>query len=102
MIQSSDPSEHPLYTKVNHALEQIRPYLEADGGNVSIIKITDSGKLVLEFEGACGQCPMSSMTFKAGIEEAIRRDCPEITEVVALNITAPDDPEAVLPSNYSK
>ena len=87
-----------LLEKVEATLEKIRPYLLADGGDVKILEITDSQKLIIEFEGACGSCPMSSMTFKAGIEEAIKRDCPEIASVEAVNITAPNDPRAKLPN----
>jgi Fe-S cluster biogenesis protein NfuA len=94
--------DQSLLQRVEQALEDIRPYLEADGGNVKIVELTESGKLVLEFEGACGSCPMSTMTFKAGIEESIKRECPEINEVIPLNLTDPDDPQAVLPSNLSK
>ncbi|MEM7548632.1 MAG: NifU family protein [Bacteroidota bacterium] len=90
-----------LLSKVESTLEKIRPYLLADGGDVKILEITDSGKLIIEFEGACGSCPMSSMTFKAGIEEAVKRDCPEITAVEAVNITAPNDPRAQLPNTIA-
>ena len=54
----------------------------------------------IELLGACGACPMSSMTFKAGVEEAIKREVPEIASVEAINITAVDDPNAKLPENF--
>jgi len=74
-----------LYTRTENALNTIRPYLATDGGNVKIIEITAEGILRLELLGSCGTCPMSSMTMKAGIEEAVRRLVPEITHVEAIN-----------------
>jgi Fe-S cluster biogenesis protein NfuA len=75
-----------LTTKVEEALQQIRPYLEADGGNVTLKEITDDLVVKLELHGACKNCSMSMMTMKAGIEETIRRSVPEIKEVIAVNI----------------
>lgn len=86
-----------LLEKVEKALDTIRPYLEADGGDVKILEIDDSYNLVLELLGNCGSCPMSTMTLKAGVEEAIKREVPEIKSVHAVNITSPDDPNAKLP-----
>ncbi len=75
-----------LKAKVEEALEQIRPYLQTDGGNVSLIEITDDKIVKLELLGACKSCSMSAMTLKAGIEEAIKRAAPEIKGVEAVNI----------------
>ena len=86
-----------LTEKVEIALNAIRPYLEQDGGNVRIIEITKEKKVVLELLGACGSCPMSTMTLKAGVEESIKRAVPEITAVEAINITEPGDPNAQMP-----
>lgn len=83
--------------KVETALGQIRPYLEADGGNVEVLEITGDMVVKLKLVGSCGSCPMSIMTLKAGIEEAVKRAVPEITAVEAINITDIDDPDAVLP-----
>ena len=79
-----------LIARVEDALLQIRPYLEADGGNVSLLEITDNNVVKLELHGACKSCSMSMMTMKAGIEETIKRSVPEVTSVIAVNI-----PEAV-------
>lgn len=76
-----------ILDKVENALNTVRPYLEADGGNVKIVEITDDMTVKLEFVGACGSCPMSTMTFKAGLEDTIRRTVPEIKDVIALNLT---------------
>ena len=80
-------------------MDTIRPYLEADGGNVSIAEITPENVVKLKLLGSCGSCPMSIMTLKAGIEQAILKAVPEITGVEALNLTDIDDPNAVLPEN---
>lgn len=78
--------EHPLSEKVEQALNSIRPYLEADGGNVRVTEITDDNIVRLELVGACGSCSMSAMTFKGGIEDAIRRQVPEVTGIEAINL----------------
>lgn len=86
-----------LIERVEKALNNIRPYLEADGGDVKILEINDDYVVRLELLGACGNCPMSTMTLKAGVEEAIKKAVPEITAVEAINVTAMDDPNAELP-----
>jgi Fe-S cluster biogenesis protein NfuA len=75
-------------SRVETALDSIRPYLEADGGNVRVIELNEDNILKLEFVGACGNCPMSTMTFKAGVEEAIKRAVPEIINIEVVNLTA--------------
>jgi len=76
-----------LIQRVETALDGIRPYLEADGGNVKVLEITDDMIVKLELLGACGSCPMSAMTLKAGVEESIKKAVPEIKEVIAVNMT---------------
>lgn len=77
--------EHEYYDKVLEALNGIRPYLEADGGNIEIINITSDNVVEVELLGACGSCPMSSMTMKAGVEQAIIAAVPSITAVRSIN-----------------
>ncbi len=89
--------EKSLKDRIETALDSIRPYLEADGGNVKILKVDGNNKVFLELLGNCGNCPMSTMTLKAGVEESIKRAVPEVTAVEAVNITSIDDPNAVLP-----
>ena len=72
--------------KIEQALDSIRPYLEADGGNVRVVELTEDMVLRLELMGACSSCPMSTMTLKAGVEEAIKRAIPEIVRVEAINV----------------
>jgi Fe-S cluster biogenesis protein NfuA len=88
-----------LLEQVEAALDTIRPYLLTDGGNVSVEDITPDGVVKLKLLGSCGSCPMSIMTLKAGIEEAIKKAVPEITGIEAINLTDVDDPDAVLPEN---
>jgi len=75
-----------LIEKIEKSLDSIRPYLIADGGNIRVLEITDDQIVKVEMQGACGECPMSSMTLKAGVEEAIRNAFPEIKGVVAVNV----------------
>jgi len=74
-----------LNKRVEEALDQIRPYLEADGGNVSLVEVTNEFVVKLKLLGACKNCSMSMMTLKAGIEETIKRAVPEIKSVEAIN-----------------
>jgi Fe-S cluster biogenesis protein NfuA len=77
-----------LTSRVEEALEQIRPYLKADGGNVSLVEITMDNIVKLELLGACKSCSMSMMTLKAGIEDTIRKSVPEIVSVEAVNLAS--------------
>jgi Fe-S cluster biogenesis protein NfuA len=69
--------------KVEKALRTIRPALQRDGGDVEIVDVAD-GVVKLRLTGACGGCPMATMTLKHGVERAIREEVPEVTEVVAV------------------
>ncbi|HNX81334.1 MAG TPA: NifU family protein [Candidatus Omnitrophota bacterium] len=70
--------------KVLKALEQVRPMLQADGGNVELVEVTPDGVVKLKLTGSCGCCPMSQMTLKMGIERILKQAVPEIKEVVAI------------------
>lgn len=69
--------------KVEEVINQIRPALEADGGNVELIDIKD-GVVSVKLTGACGSCPMSTLTLKMGIERLLKEKVPEIKEVVSV------------------
>lgn len=69
--------QEDLLVRVEAALDTIRPYLIADAGNVSIIEITEDKILRLKLLGSCESCPMSMMTLKAGIEQAVKKAVPE-------------------------
>ena len=77
-----------LHQQIETALDTIRPYLDADGGSVRLLNVTPDMVVELELLGACGTCPMSTMTLRAGIEQAIMRAIPSITRVEAVNATA--------------
>lgn len=72
--------------KIETSLNSIRPYLKADGGNVRINEVTPELVVKLEFVGNCGNCSMSTMTFKAGVEAAIKRDVPEVKSIEVVNL----------------
>lgn len=76
-----------LINEVEKALNSIRPYLEADGGDAKVIEVTEDGVAKVELLGACGDCPMSAMTLKAGIEQAIINAVPEVVKVEAVNLS---------------
>ena len=69
--------------KVEAALDKIRPNLMMDGGNVELVDVND-GTVKVKLTGACGGCPMSTLTLKMGIEKVIKEEIPEIKEVVAV------------------
>lgn len=77
-----------LRRRIEESLDSIRPYLMADGGSVRLLDITQDYVVELELMGACGTCPMSTMTLRAGIEQAIKRSIPQITRVEAINATS--------------
>ena len=68
--------------KVQEVLELIRPALQADGGDVELVDVTDDGIVSVRLTGACGSCPMSTMTLKMGIERTLREKMPEVKEVI--------------------
>ena len=68
--------------QVQEVLELIRPALQADGGDVELVDVSDDGIVSVRLTGACGSCPMSTMTLKMGIERTLREKMPEVKEVV--------------------
>jgi len=70
--------------KVEAALAKIRPSLQADGGDVELVGVNDNGVVTVRLTGACGGCPMATLTLKQGIERTLRREVPEVTQVVAI------------------
>jgi len=74
-----------IKARVESALEKIRPYLVADGGDIGLVEITDDMVVRVEMKGACNGCPFSMQTLKAGVEIAVKKEVPEIKEVVDVN-----------------
>ncbi len=71
--------------KVEEALNEIRPMLQADGGGVSLVDVTEDGIVSVELTGACHGCPMSQMTLSQGIERMLKTKVPEVERVEAVN-----------------
>ncbi len=86
-MRQTSGSDNTLIERVEQALNTMRPYLAADGGNVNILDISPDRVVRLELVGSCGTCPMSAMTFKGGLEDAILRAVPEVTRVEAVNLS---------------
>ena len=74
-----------LVTKVKNVIEQIRPYLQADGGDVEYVDMTEDKTVNIRLMGMCGNCPHSQMTLKNGIEAAVKRVLPEIKSVESVH-----------------
>ena len=70
-----------LEKRVKNILEQVRPYLQADGGDVNFVELTDDMVVMVELTGSCGSCPYSTMTLKNGIESVMKKSIPEIKAV---------------------
>jgi len=68
--------------QVQEVLELVRPALQADGGDVELIDVTEDGIVSVRLKGACGSCPMATMTLKMGIERTLKQRIPEVKEVV--------------------
>ncbi len=79
-------NKEELVSKVKNLIEQVRPYLQQDGGDINFVDITDDHIVNVELTGACGSCPYSTMTLKNGVENTIRKAIPEIMGVEAINL----------------
>jgi Fe-S cluster biogenesis protein NfuA len=75
-----------LSVKIEEALESLRPFLKADGGDMELVNITDEGVAQLRLLGACSDCSMSMMTLKGGVEEVLKKAAPEIISVEAVEL----------------
>jgi Fe-S cluster biogenesis protein NfuA len=73
-----------LEDKVKNALEDVRPSLQADGGDVEFVSLSGDGTVSVKLTGACGHCPMSQMTLKMGIENYLKKEVPEVTSVIGV------------------
>ncbi len=81
-----EDNREKLNQKVQNVIEQVRPYLQADGGDINFIEVTDDNIVNVELTGACDACPFSTMTLKNGVEATLKKVIPEIKEVVAINL----------------
>jgi len=79
-----EKTSNNIKEKVQNAINEVRPYLQADGGDIELVNLTDDGIVEVRLVGACGHCPMSIMTLRAGVERAILRSVPEVKRVEAV------------------
>jgi Fe-S cluster biogenesis protein NfuA len=73
-----------LEEQVKVALNNVRPSLQADGGDVEFVSVSDDGTVSLKLTGACGSCPMAQMTLKMGIENYLKKEIPEVSAVIGV------------------
>lgn len=71
--------------RVLRALERVRPYLQSDGGDIQLVEVTDDNTVKVRLQGACHGCPYSMQTLKAGVEQALMKEVPEIKSVVSVD-----------------
>jgi Fe-S cluster biogenesis protein NfuA len=83
-----------LKERIEQALADIRPFLQKDGGDITLEEVTDDKVVRVKLHGACSSCSMSPMTMKTGVEESIKKAAPEVKDVVAINMP---DPEKATP-----
>lgn len=76
------PAAGSLHERVRGVIDLIRPAVQADGGDLELVNVTDAGVVQIRFHGACHGCPSSTMTLKHGIERNVREKVPEVTAVV--------------------
>ncbi|TFG64588.1 MAG: NifU family protein [Spirochaetales bacterium] len=72
-----------LQEKVENAIEEVRPSLQADGGDIQFISVSEEGEVTVKLTGACHGCPMAQLTLKEGVEKYIKKIVPEVTSVIS-------------------
>jgi len=80
----TENERNDLHARVNKALEKIQPYLEADGGGITLEEVTDDKVVKVKLHGACDGCPFSYQTLKAGVEQALIKEVPEMKALIAI------------------
>jgi Fe-S cluster biogenesis protein NfuA len=79
------PENITIRERVLNALERVRPYLQSDGGDISLVEITEDNTVKVKLQGACHGCPYSIQTLKAGVEQVLLKEVPEIKKVVSVD-----------------
>ncbi len=74
-----------IWGKINKAIDTIRPYLQADGGDVTLVEVSDDLTVKVKLTGACEGCPFSIQTLKAGIEQAVKKEFPDLKALIAIS-----------------
>ena len=75
-----------LEKKVIAIIDQLRPYLQGDGGDIEFVELTDDNVVMVKLQGACGSCPHAKMTLKQGVESIMKEQLPEIKAVMDVNL----------------
>jgi Fe-S cluster biogenesis protein NfuA len=83
-IEKNKPGDIFMKSKIQNAINQIRPNLQADGGDVELVDVSEDGVVKVRLTGACRGCPMSQMTLKMGIEKFLKKEVPGVKEVVSV------------------
>ncbi len=73
-----------IVKRIEQSINEVRPYLQADGGDISLVEVTPDFIVKVKLLGACGSCPYSVQTLKLGVEDKLKRDVPEVKEVVSV------------------
>lgn len=81
----AEVTDKSLLAEIDAALDEIRPHLKVDGGNIEIVELTDGMELKVRWLGNCEFCSMSAMTMRAGVEQTIKQKLPQILKVTAVN-----------------
>jgi Fe-S cluster biogenesis protein NfuA len=76
-----------LEERVEAALDEIRPHIQRDGGDIELVEVTEDKVVKVQLKGACAGCPMSMMTLKNGVEKYVREKAPEVVSVEAVGLT---------------
>ncbi|MCP4593877.1 MAG: NifU family protein [bacterium] len=77
----TDPPSRTVRDRVAQVIEEIRPFIQRDGGDIELVEVTDQGQVSVRLQGACVGCPMSQMTMTQGVERRIREQVSEVTQV---------------------
>lgn len=85
-MANAHKDQEALRERIDSALEELRPFLRSDGGDITVMAVKEDLTVEVELQGACAHCAQAAMTMKAGVEEAVRRAVPEVTRVVAVNM----------------
>lgn len=83
MVSATD--KEMLLQRIDKALDEVRPHLMVDGGNIEVVDILDDMTLLVRWTGNCVNCSMSIMTMKAGVEQAVKAQVPEVSQIEAIN-----------------
>jgi len=85
---SAEGHSEELRERIDRALDELRPFLKSDGGDIKVLAVREDLTVEVELQGACAHCAQAAMTMRAGVEEAVRRVVPEVQRVVAVNMPA--------------